>query len=86
LKSEEFANFRYSCPKSFLSTSLEKLLVQKTTLHQKAAIATSAMNGRKVRIADLYAKRSEGPVSALHVKMYMLQHLLLSALVVGAGF
>jgi hypothetical protein len=29
----------------------------------------------KVRIADLYAKRSEGPVSALSVEMCMAQHL-----------
>jgi hypothetical protein len=31
------------------------------------------------RIADLYAKRSEGPVSALNVEMCMAQHLSLSA-------
>jgi hypothetical protein len=30
--------------------------------------------------ADPYAKRSEGPQSALHVKMCMAQHLPLSAL------
>ena len=34
-------------------------------------------NGRFVRTADLYAKRSEGPVSALHVEMCMVQHLSL---------
>jgi hypothetical protein len=29
----------------------------------------------KVRRADLYAKRSESPVSALYVEMCMAQHL-----------
>jgi integrase len=33
----------------------------------------------KSRTADLYAKRSEGPVSALSVEMCMAQHLSLSA-------
>ena len=39
-------------------------------------MATGA-TGRFVRTADLYAKRSEGPVSALHVEMCMVQHLSL---------
>jgi hypothetical protein len=30
---------------------------------------------RFVRIADLHAKRSEGPLSVLHVEMCMAQHL-----------
>jgi hypothetical protein len=33
------------------------------------------LNGSKVRVADLYAKRSESPVSALNVDMCMAQHL-----------
>jgi hypothetical protein len=37
----------------------------------------SRYRGRYVRTADLYAKCSEGPVSALHVEMCMVQHLSL---------
>jgi hypothetical protein len=46
----------------------------------EATFASLWPNGSKVRTADLYAKRSEGPVSALHVEMCMAQQLLPSAL------
>lgn len=49
-------------------------------VRQRADIQFNIPNGRKVRIADFYAKRSEGPVFALHVEMCMGQNLLLSAL------
>ena len=40
----------------------------------EAIFASLWPNGSKVRTADLYAKRSEGPVSALSAKMCMPQH------------
>jgi hypothetical protein len=46
----------------------------------KADYQNEAVNDCKVRTADLYAKRSESPQSALHVEMCMAQHLSLSAL------
>jgi hypothetical protein len=46
----------------------------------KADYQNEAVNDCKVRTADLYAKRSESPQSALHVEMCMAQHLSLPAL------
>jgi hypothetical protein len=45
----------------------------------KAAIGSPAANAHFFRTADLGAECSEGPVSALNVKMCMAQHLSLSA-------
>jgi hypothetical protein len=45
----------------------------------EAGIGLKLTNFRFVRRADLYAKRSESPVSALCVEMCMAQHFLLSA-------
>jgi hypothetical protein len=44
-----------------------------------APAAWPNVNVGKVRTADLYAKRSEGPVSALCADMCVAQHLSLSA-------
>jgi hypothetical protein len=46
-------------------------------LSAKQTFISTAANVSKVRTADLYAKCSEGPVSALHVEMCMVQHLSL---------
>jgi hypothetical protein len=48
--------------------------------YHKRPFVRNAANWCLVRIADLYSNRSESPVSALHVEMCMVQHLLLSAL------
>jgi hypothetical protein len=45
-----------------------------------ANINDFAAKVRSVRTADLYAMRSERPVSALNVEMCIVQHLSLSAL------
>jgi hypothetical protein len=41
----------------------------------KAAICAAAANAHFVRTADLHARCSEGPQSALNIAMCMAQHL-----------
>ena len=42
-------------------------------LAQKVTVGEAAANGTFVRSADLRAKRSEGPLTAISAKMYMPQ-------------